>query len=37
MLRSVRQFLPDAITLEAAAGDLIYWPSIYWHISEPAG
>jgi hypothetical protein len=32
-----RQFLPDAITLEGAAGDLIYWPSSYWHIGEPLG
>jgi ribosomal protein L16 Arg81 hydroxylase len=32
-----RQFLADAVTLEGAAGDLIYWPSSYWHIGEPVG
>ena len=34
---SYRKFLPGAITLEGAAGDLIYWPSSCWHIGEPAG
>jgi 50S ribosomal protein L16 3-hydroxylase len=32
-----RQFLQDTITLEGEAGDLIYWPSSYWHIGEPVG
>ncbi len=32
-----RQFLAGAITLEGAAGDLIYWPSSHWHIGEAVG
>jgi hypothetical protein len=32
-----RRFLAGAITLEGAAGDLIYWPSSYWHIGEAMG
>jgi 50S ribosomal protein L16 3-hydroxylase len=32
-----RQFLAGSITLEGTAGDLIYWPSSYWHIGEPVG
>jgi len=32
-----RQFLDGATTLEGTAGDLIYWPSSYWHIGEPVG
>lgn len=31
------RFLSDAITLEGEAGDLLYWPSDYWHIGEDAG
>jgi len=34
---SYRKFLGDAITLEGTAGDLIYWPSSYWHIGESIG
>jgi 50S ribosomal protein L16 3-hydroxylase len=28
------QFLPAATTLEATAGDIIYWPSDSWHVVE---
>jgi hypothetical protein len=31
-----RPYLDDAITLEARAGDLLYWPSSYWHVGECA-
>jgi len=31
------QFLGRATVLEAAAGDLIYWPSSHWHIAESTG
>ncbi len=27
----------DSITLDADPGDVIYWPSDYWHIGEDAG
>jgi ribosomal protein L28 len=30
-----RKYRKDAIVLDAEAGDLIYWPSEYWHVSEP--
>jgi hypothetical protein len=25
----------DAVVLDAEAGDVIYWPSHYWHVAEP--
>jgi 50S ribosomal protein L16 3-hydroxylase len=28
------KFLDDSIALEGEPGDLIYWPSNYWHIGE---
>ncbi|MGH7393242.1 MAG: hypothetical protein ACREM3_27865, partial [Candidatus Rokuibacteriota bacterium] len=31
------RLLPEAITLEGEPGDVIYWPSDYWHIGEDAG
>lgn len=30
-------FLDDAITFEGEPGDLLYWPSTYWHIAESVG
>ena len=30
-------YLADAITLEGEPGDLLYWPSSYWHVGECAG
>ncbi|HVS81105.1 MAG TPA: cupin domain-containing protein [Pyrinomonadaceae bacterium] len=27
----------DAISLEGKAGDLLYWPSSYWHVGESIG
>jgi 50S ribosomal protein L16 3-hydroxylase len=32
-----RRFLGEAVTLEAEAGDVTFWPSSYWHIGEPVG
>ncbi len=29
-----RKYRQDAIVLDAEAGDLIYWPSDYWHVAE---
>ena len=29
-----RKFRKDALVLRARAGDIIYWPSDYWHIAE---
>lgn len=31
------KLLKDAIMLEGQAGDVLYWPSNYWHIGEDAG
>lgn len=31
------QFLNDAVTLEGDPGDVIYWPSSYWHVGESVG
>lgn len=31
------KFLDSAITLEGEAGDLMYWPSSYWHVAECRG
>src|SRR5262249_35483723 len=31
------QFLRDAVRLEGKPGDLIYWPSSYWHVAESIG
>jgi hypothetical protein len=33
-LSDVRPFLDDAITLEGEPGDVLYWPSTYWHIAD---
>ena len=30
-------YLDDAITLEGEPGDILYWPSGYWHIGESTG
>lgn len=30
-----RKYRKDAIVLNAQPGDVIYWPSDYWHVSEP--
>ena len=30
-------FLDDAIVLEGEPGDIIYWPSSYWHVGESSG
>jgi 50S ribosomal protein L16 3-hydroxylase len=39
MTRSLhyRSFLDRATTLDAEAGDVLYWPSSYWHVAEPVG
>jgi hypothetical protein len=29
-----RKYRKDAVVLDAEAGDVIYWPSDYWHVSE---
>jgi hypothetical protein len=29
-----RKYRQDAIVLDAEAGDLIYWPSDFWHVAE---
>lgn len=29
-----RKYRKDAIVLDAQAGDVIYWPSDYWHVAE---
>jgi len=29
-----RKYRRDAIVLDAEAGDVIYWPSDYWHVAE---
>ena len=31
------RFLKEAIRLEGKPGDLIYWPSSYWHVAESIG
>ncbi|NTX36067.1 hypothetical protein HUA78_16590 [Myxococcus sp. CA033] len=31
-----RQMMAQARVLEAGAGDFMYWPSSYWHRSEPS-
>lgn len=31
------RFLGTSITLDAEPGDIIYWPSSYWHIGEDLG
>lgn len=31
------QFLDGATTLEGGPGDVIYWPSSYWHVGESVG
>lgn len=31
-----RDFLKDAIALTVGPGEIIYWPSRYWHIAEPS-
>ncbi|MBZ4409862.1 cupin-like domain-containing protein [Myxococcus sp. XM-1-1-1] len=31
-----RQVMAQASFLEAGAGDIMYWPSSYWHRSEPS-
>lgn len=31
-----KRFLDDAITLEAEAGDVMFWDKSYWHIGESA-
>ncbi len=30
-----RKYRKDAVVLDAQAGDVIYWPSDYWHVAEP--
>jgi 50S ribosomal protein L16 3-hydroxylase len=32
-----RQYVSDALVLEGGPGDIIYWPSGYWHIGESDG
>ena len=32
-----RQYVGDALVLEGGPGDVIYWPSGYWHIGESDG
>ncbi|MBI1860890.1 MAG: hypothetical protein HYR96_08235 [Deltaproteobacteria bacterium] len=29
-----RKYRRDAVTLDARPGDIIYWPSDYWHVAE---
>ncbi len=29
-----RKYRKDALVLDAEAGDVLYWPSHYWHVSE---
>lgn len=31
------RYLDDAIVLEGEPGDIIYWPSTYWHVGESSG
>lgn len=31
---SYQSYLSDAVTLEGRPGDLLYWPSSYWHVGE---
>jgi hypothetical protein len=31
------RYLPDAVTLEGGPGDVLYWPSGYWHVGASDG
>jgi len=31
--RSYQEFAKDAVVLEGGAGDVLYWPSTYWHMA----
>jgi len=31
--RSYHEFAKDAVVLEGGAGDVLYWPSSYWHMA----
>ena len=35
--REYEHFVTEAIRLEGKPGDLIYWPSSYWHVAESIG
>jgi hypothetical protein len=32
-----QDYLKDSVCLEGEAGDILYWPSSYWHIAESDG
>jgi 50S ribosomal protein L16 3-hydroxylase len=34
---SYADFLPHSVVLEGGPGDILYWPSSYWHIAESDG
>ena len=35
--RQIERFRHDGVTLTGEAGDLIYWPSSFWHVGESTG
>jgi hypothetical protein len=35
--REVEPYLADATVLEGAPGDVVYWPSSYWHVAHSDG